>query len=155
MREEERRRMRHNQGESWVESIFFFKRKMDSCRVSVVIAKKNLETPRKVHRFFKFNFFSLSFFGQPWSCVFALRGISPQTCDLPGICSCRHRGLLRWWQCLANVHRGNWRRPHWDCGLRGTTSTDPCLECRTEGRNPSTLGLNMDGLHKSTRGERE
>ena len=58
--------MRHNQGESWVESIFFFKRKMDSCRVSVVIAKKkNLETPRKVHRFFKFNFFSLSFFGQP------------------------------------------------------------------------------------------
>ena len=58
--------MRHNQGESWVESIFFFKRKMDSCRVSVVIAKKkNLETPRKVHRFLSLIFFLCLFLVNP------------------------------------------------------------------------------------------
>ena len=58
--------MRHNQGESWVESIFFFQKKNGLLSsLSSNSKKKNLETPRKVHRFFKFNFFSLSFFGQP------------------------------------------------------------------------------------------
>ena len=65
MREEERRRMRHNQGESWVESIFFFKRKMDSCRVSVVIAKKKFRDTTKSASFFKFNFFLCLFLVNP------------------------------------------------------------------------------------------
>ena len=79
-----------------------------------------------------------------------LRWHFPQTCDLPGICSCRHRGpsnQVHWWQCLANGRPGNLQHHHSGCVHQGMTSTGPCRRYLTlKDRNPLGQGWSMDGL---------